>query len=78
MLLCIMRDRMQPMEHIRREIFKISQSAMAQIAEVNQATVSRWESGTLEPSRGEMELIRAAARKRRLKWDDRWFFEVAA
>ena len=69
---------MEPMEYIRREVFKISQRAMAEIADVNQATVSRWEAKVAEPSRAEMRRIRDAARARRLRWHDKMFFEVAA
>ena len=68
---------MRPMEYIRREVFHISQAAMAAIALVNQATVSRWESGGAEPSRDEMDRIRAAALIRGLRWRDSWFFEAA-
>ena len=68
---------MRPMEYIRREVFGISQVAMAAIARVNQATVSRWETGDSEPSRAEMDRIREKARQMGLKWRDSWFFEAA-
>lgn len=66
---------MRPIEHIRKVVFDVSQDAFGEIAGVNQSTVSRWEKGEQEPSRIEMDRIRAEAIKRKLPWDDRWFFE---
>ena len=67
---------MNPMQHIRKHVFGVSQSEMAQIAAVGQATVSRWETGAGSPSRNELEKIRAEATRRGLSWDDSWFFEA--
>lgn len=68
---------MRPIEHIRRNVLSMTQSQLAELTRVSQATVSRWERGELEPSRAEMEIIRQAglARKGR-RWSDRWFFEI--
>lgn len=66
---------MNPLEHIRRNIFRITQNEMAQLAGVRQPTVSRWENGSLVPSLSQMRRIRAAAIRRGLSWDDRLFFE---
>ena len=68
---------MSPIEHIRRIIFKSSQAAFADIAGTTQATVSRWETGELEPGREEMAKIREHAMLLG-EWNDRWFFEVPA
>ncbi len=69
---------MGPMIRIRKEVFKVSQSAMAQIAGVSQPTVSNWETGSAgEPDRESMRRIRAEAVRRGLEWDDAWFFEVS-
>jgi predicted transcriptional regulator len=68
---------MKPIEHIRKHILKVTQAEMATIAEVTQATVSRWESGEFEPSLGELGRIRSAAKERGLIWDDSLFFETA-
>ncbi|WP_354117861.1 helix-turn-helix domain-containing protein [Bradyrhizobium sp. LA6.12] len=46
---------------------------MAKICRVRQATISRWEAGIGEPSLRHVRLIRAEARRRRLRWDDRVF-----
>ena len=67
---------MNPMFHIRKTVLKMSQRELAAISGVTQTTVSRWEAGALEPSRDEMEKIRAEARRRRVKWNDRLFFEI--
>jgi len=65
------------MAHIRQSVFEgISQTAFGEIASTTQPTVSRWESGELEPSRSEMDAIRKAAIAAGKPWDDRWFFEV--
>lgn len=68
--------RMHPLEHIRKNVLDLNQTQMAELAGVNQATVSRWENGTAEPDREQMERIRSAARQRNLPWDDAWFFKV--
>ena len=68
---------MRPIEHIRRNVFKSSQTAFADVAGTTQATVSRWENGELEPGREEMARIRNKAIEAG-EWDDRWFFEVPA
>jgi transcriptional regulator with XRE-family HTH domain len=69
---------MGPIEHIRRRVFKVTQTEFADIAGVTQATVSRWEDGEFEPTRAAMEKIRGEALTRELEWDDRWFFSVPA
>lgn len=66
-----------PMFLIRKHIFGIRQDEMAAITGASQATVSRWESGELEPDRRQMDAIRAEAAGRRLKWRDDWFFDAA-
>lgn len=67
---------MNPMIHIRKTVLKMSQRELAAVSGVTQTTVSRWEAGSLEPSREEMARIRDEARKRRVRWNDRWFFEA--
>ncbi len=62
---------MNPIEHIRRRVFRVTQVEMAKIAGVRQATISRWEAGLTDPSLKHLKRIRAEARKRRLAWDDR-------
>lgn len=67
---------MRAIEHIRRNVFDVSQAAFGQIAGTTQASVSRWERGEQEPGITEMSKIRLEARTRGLPWDDRWFFEL--
>jgi predicted transcriptional regulator len=69
---------MRPIKHIRKSVLKISQAMLGEIAGTTQASVSRWETGELEPSLEEMARIRTAARDRGIEWDDRWFFETPA
>jgi transcriptional regulator with XRE-family HTH domain len=67
---------MQPIEHIRKHIFEVSQVAFAGIAGTTQATVSRWERGELEPGRDQLALIREEALRRNINWSDQWFFDL--
>ena len=67
---------MSTIKHIRKNVFKATQADFAVIAGVTQATVSRWENEELSPDLSQMEAIRAAARRKRLRWDDRLFFEL--
>jgi transcriptional regulator with XRE-family HTH domain len=69
---------MKPIEHIRKSLFEVSQTAFAEIAGTTQASVSRWEQGAQEPSQSEMERIRSEAVLRGIDWDDRFFFEAPA
>ncbi|WP_168286498.1 helix-turn-helix domain-containing protein [Rhizobium laguerreae] len=66
---------MNALKHIRKNIFKVTQAEFSVIAGVTQATVSRWENG-VAPSLDEMMAIRAAAEARKIKWNDRLFFET--
>jgi transcriptional regulator with XRE-family HTH domain len=65
---------MNTLRRIRSEIFQVTQEEMAVIAGVEQATVSRWETGVNEPSLRHLKRIRAEAHRRRLQWDDKWLF----
>ncbi|MGJ4857038.1 helix-turn-helix domain-containing protein [Labrys sp. La1] len=62
------------MLHIRKEVLRITQTQMAELARTSQATVSRWETGALEPTRDQLAMIRDEAKRRRLKWRDAFFF----
>ena len=68
---------MQPLTYIRKQVFGLSQAAFAAQLGVHQSTVSRWETGGLEPSREEMASMRELALARRLAWKDEWFFKQA-
>lgn len=65
---------MGPIRHIRKEILKVSQAELATLTGVTQATVSRWESGELEPDRKDMKVIRDTAIERGAQWDDNLFW----
>lgn len=66
---------MNALKHIRKNVFKVTQAEFSVIAGVTQATVSRWENG-VAPSLDEMKAIRDAAEVRKIKWNDRLFFEA--
>jgi transcriptional regulator with XRE-family HTH domain len=46
----------------------------AELAEVNQSTVSRWMRGEMQPTLAAISNIRTRARKKGLPWDDGWIF----
>jgi transcriptional regulator with XRE-family HTH domain len=60
-----------------RERLGLRQTEMAAVAGVSQATISRWETGSLEPNRQELERIRGEALRRGVEWDDALFFTPA-
>ncbi len=67
---------MNPMKHIRANVFDVTQADFAKLAGVTQTTVSRWERGELMPDLGGLIRIRQAASERRLRWSDSWFYEI--
>lgn len=69
---------MTPMLRIRKEVLGLTQAEMAALTGVQQATVSRWEKGGLEPNREQMERIRSSAQSQGKNWDDSWFFDAPA
>lgn len=68
---------MNAVRHIRKNVFRVTQSEFADLAGVGQASVSRWESG-VAPSLDEMQSIRLAAAERGIEWEDSLFFEAPA
>lgn len=68
---------MNAIRYIRKEVFGVTQQEFAQIAGVQQSSVSRWERG-VAPTLDEMQRIReaAAGRKLKRKWRDDLFFAV--
>lgn len=69
---------MSIIKRLREQHLKIKQADLAKIAGVNQATVSRWERGELEPSLGQVAAIRQHAISIGIAWDDAWIFEPAS
>jgi transcriptional regulator with XRE-family HTH domain len=68
---------MRPMLYVRKHVLGINQAEMAEIAKVSQGTVSKWEADEgPEPSRDALARIRSEIHRRRLDWQDRWFFEA--
>lgn len=66
---------MSPIQHVRKNIFRMKQADFAALAGVAQPTVSRWERGG-SPTLAEMQAIREAATARGIRWQDKWFFET--
>lgn len=71
---CIARN---PMEHIRKNVLRVSQAQMATIAKTSQANVSRWERGEVSPYLNHLEHIREEAHARGIDWNDSFFFDGA-
>lgn len=69
---------MNPILYIRTQILGFRQAEFARLVGVSQGTVSKWESGELEPDRNKLSLIRDEVIAREKPWDDRWFFEAPA
>lgn len=66
---------MNPLRHIRKNVFGVTQAKFAALVGVTQATVSRWENG-ISLDLTDMQAIRRAALARDLPWEDAWFFEI--
>ncbi|MEJ0012830.1 MAG: helix-turn-helix transcriptional regulator [Bauldia sp.] len=68
---------MSPIRDIRQHVLQLTQKELADLTGVKQPTVSRWESGLLQPSHNALRRIRAEAIRRRQSWDDAWLFDGA-
>lgn len=66
---------MNPVRHLRCKVFRLTQAEMAALGGIRQATLSRYENGHREVRLSAITKWRAEAKRRRLPWDDRWFFE---
>jgi transcriptional regulator with XRE-family HTH domain len=64
------------MLYLRKTVLKVTQSEMARITDASQATVSRWESGELEPDRRQLQAVRDAALAAGADWSDSWLLEA--
>lgn len=68
---------MTPARYIREKVFGCAtQQEFADLLDINQSTVSRWETGLHLIDRAAQEKIRAVAKERAIGWDNNWFFEV--
>ena len=66
-----------PARFIRECVFGVkTQDEFAQMLGYQQATISRFETGEQPLSTKAQERIRHLARRRRIDWDNNWFFEV--
>ena len=65
-----------PLQFIRENLFRATQSEFGEIAKASQPVVSRWENGLSEPTREQMQNIRNEAARRGLVWNDTLFFSV--
>jgi transcriptional regulator with XRE-family HTH domain len=68
---------MSPIRHIRVDVLGLTQAELGDLVGVRQATVSRWEAGHSGPTLKQLQRIRNEARRRKLRWDDRWFFAAS-
>jgi len=65
---------MYALAHIRKTRLGLTQAAFAELAEVNQSTVSRWERGELSPTVEEVNRIIAGAKKLKVELAPNEFF----
>ena len=66
-----------PARFIRERVFGVkTQDEFAQLLGYQQATISRFETGEQPLSTKAQERIRQLARRKRIEWDNNWFFEV--
>jgi transcriptional regulator with XRE-family HTH domain len=64
-------------QFIREDVFGVkTQKAFGELLGYDQATISRFESGARRLNVEAQHRIRAAAKKRRINWNDTWFFEA--
>lgn len=67
-----------PLRFIRKQVFGVTQDALAVIGGVSRPRVSRYESGAAAPPFDFMQRVRSAARERGLPFSGDWFFETPA
>jgi transcriptional regulator with XRE-family HTH domain len=67
---------MTPARFIREQVFGVeTQREWAKMLGYRQPTISRYETGQPLSSKAQ-DRIRRLARKRRIEWDNNWFFEI--
>lgn len=72
-----MSEQLTPARYIREHIFEVAtQWEFAAMLGYEQATISRFETGTCPFSSGAQRKIRDLAAKRGIDWDNNWFFDV--
>lgn len=69
---------MNPIRHIRTRVFRMTQITFASAIGIGQPALSRIEQDLRRLDYPKMQRIRTAAKRRRLEWNDSWFFEVPA
>jgi hypothetical protein len=66
-----------PARFIRECVFGMpTQKAFGDLLGYPQPVISRFESGVRPLTREAQDRIRSAAKRRRIEWDNNWFFEV--
>lgn len=65
---------MSIIQHIRKSVLGVSQKQFADIAGTTQGTVSRWETGEMNPDLAQLGKIRAYALDLGKEWRDEWLF----
>lgn len=64
-------------QHIRKNVFCMTQAEFADLLGIRQGAVSMLESRDALPERHQ-RTIREAAKRRGIEWNDTWFFEPPA
>lgn len=65
-----------PLRWVRRHVFGVNQSGLAEIAGISRPRVSRYETGADDPPFKFLRTLREQAAARGLKLSADWFFEV--
>ncbi|WP_409449664.1 helix-turn-helix domain-containing protein [Brevundimonas sp.] len=65
-----------PIRWVRKNVFKATQDALAEIGGVSRPRVSRYENGEGDPPFDFLRRLRSEAHRRGVEFSGDWFFEV--